>query len=290
MNRVSRQNSEFIAGNLRMVFYDTRYLTTQNTNAPMHTHSYFEMFYVLEGSAMVATDQGRYSISKNDLYIIPPGLRHCRIYTQREMLTCRNVALRFNYERLGEGEDVFSLVDAAMHRQPDLTIFRHSLGLRTSFEGLLRETHTHAPLSEAKIHALLTAMLLGGIRLCYPALGGRSAPHEDSEVRRNFIMEAFFSANYASDIRLGDLAEKLNLSVRQTSRVLKEAYGESFQAYLTRLRVQRARNYLMFTDLSVSEIAQRVGYSTPNGLITAFQSQTNSTPADFRLRYASGGL
>ena len=57
------------------------------------------------------------------------------------------------------------------------------------------------------------------------------------------------------------LAERANMSKNYFASLLKEQTGENFVAYLTRLRVHRARELYLNTDLKIYKIAEAVGYS-----------------------------
>ena len=62
-------------------------------------------------------------------------------------------------------------------------------------------------------------------------------------------------------LSLQSLAERAGMSKNYFAALLKDRTGENFVAYLTRLRVRRARELYQNTDLKIYEIAQAVGYS-----------------------------
>lgn len=75
----------------------------------------------------------------------------------------------------------------------------------------------------------------------------------------------FFEKNYDSDVRLSDLADMLHLSERQTERLVIEHTGRSSRDELAAARVRVARHLLGTTELPLTEIARRVGYSSYSG-------------------------
>ena len=58
--------------------------------------------------------------------------------------------------------------------------------------------------------------------------------------------------------------------------------GASPHAYLARLRVRRAQILLAETDLSVTEVAARVGYNNSSHFAKSFRQATALTPREFR--------
>lgn len=82
-------------------------------------------------------------------------------------------------------------------------------------------------------------------------------------------------------IRLAELAAVCDLSPWHFSRAFCETHGCPPHRYLTRLRVQRAREMLEHTPLSISEIAVVTGYS-PQQLVRHFRKATGLPPREYR--------
>ena len=279
---LGKYNTRITIGNLRIVIYDARYLTTFNVNAGMHCHFYYELFFVIDGDAEVVCETGKYYVKRNDLYIFPPSFQHLRIPMEDDVLKCKQVPIRFSYERLNQGDDVYSLFDDIFHTKSDILIFRHSTGLRMIFEELLSETCQHACYEKIKMHSLITTLVLEVIRFAYPELEGKPQEPGDSVCSRNFIIEDFFSLSYNDNVKIEDLAKRLNLSTKQTSRVLAELYGTTFRKKLTSTRIQAAKSLLQYTGMPIAQVAETVGYMTMNGFFEAFRSEEGVSPAQFR--------
>lgn len=281
-SNMSQYNTELTIGNLRVMIYDARYLMTFNANAGMHSHFYYELFYVIDGDAEILCDSGKYFVTRSDLYIFPPSFQHFRVAKEDDVLKCQQVPIRFTYERLNHGEDVYALFDGVFHTKSDILIFRHSTGLRMIFEELLSETRLHARLEKVKMHALITTLVLDVIRFSYPDLEGKPRELDDTVCSRNFIIEDFFSIHYMDSVKIEDLAGRLNLSAKQTGRVLMEMYGMTFRKKLTVTRIQVAKSLLRYSKAPVAEVAESVGYQTLNGFIEAFRCEEGISPAQFR--------
>ena len=71
------------------------------------------------------------------------------------------------------------------------------------------------------------------------------------------IEDAFFYRHQT--LTLGQLASLLNLSVRQTQRLLQQNFGKTFSQKLTEARMAAASQYLLTTELSVTEITGLAG-------------------------------
>lgn len=93
---------------------------------------------------------------------------------------------------------------------------------------------------------------------------------------------AFIQKNYHRDLSLEEVAQHVYLSPCYFSRLFKQLKGENFIDYLTRIRIEAAKDLLLHTDLSVTEIAARVGYRDSRYFGQVFKKQEGHTPTVFR--------
>jgi AraC-like DNA-binding protein len=80
---------------------------------------------------------------------------------------------------------------------------------------------------------------------------------------------------------LHEVAREVHVSPRTLKRQLSEQ-GLTFSALSVEARRDRATMLLRSSDLSIGEIADRLGYATPTGFIRAFQSWTTMSPSVYR--------
>lgn len=86
-----------------------------------------------------------------------------------------------------------------------------------------------------------------------------------------FLIERFFSEKYAEDVTIDDLALILNLSPRQTERLVILYNGLPFRKELCKVRMNMARELMKNPELSLSEIATKVGYRSYAGFWKAYK-------------------
>lgn len=108
-----------------------------------------------------------------------------------------------------------------------------------------------------RIHAYITLLC----QLSFSAPPITTDPIRDYR----FLINEFFTQNYARNVQLCDLAEVLNLSLRQTERLVIAYTGNSFTRELMVKRVTMARLLQNTTQMSMTQIAQYVGYRTYAG-------------------------
>ncbi|MCC3375406.1 response regulator [Cohnella sp. REN36] len=99
--------------------------------------------------------------------------------------------------------------------------------------------------------------------------------------------KAYIEANYGNEkLSLQELCRHVLMSTSYFSLVFKQQTGETFVEFLTRVRIEKAKELLLGTALKFYEIAEKVGYGDPNYFSILFKKHTGCTPRDFRDRQA----
>ncbi len=95
---------------------------------------------------------------------------------------------------------------------------------------------------------------------------------------------AFIESNYAREIDLLSLAQRVGLSKNHFCTLFRAETGQNFVDYLQRVRVERASQLLESTAWLISEIGQKVGFGDPKYFAKVFQKVRNCSPSEYRLR------
>ena len=94
--------------------------------------------------------------------------------------------------------------------------------------------------------------------------------------------------HFNEDITQQELSERFFLNPVYISQLFRKRTGMTYQNYLTRLRIDRARRYLEETGLMVYEISERVGYSDTAYFSRVFEKTVGIRPTDYRKKTAAG--
>lgn len=78
------------------------------------------------------------------------------------------------------------------------------------------------------------------------------------------------------------LAEKLNISPSYLSDMLRSLTGHSAQQHIHDKLIQKAKERISVTSLTISEIAYELGFEHPSSFNKLFKSKTNMSPSEFR--------
>ena len=88
--------------------------------------------------------------------------------------------------------------------------------------------------------------------------------------------------------RIEEVCRSFGVNKNKLQVIFRQYSGASFYDFIKRARLERAQSYLAFTDLKLSEIAFRLGFSTEQHFYRFFKRETGEAPADFRKSTVKG--
>lgn len=91
--------------------------------------------------------------------------------------------------------------------------------------------------------------------------------------------------HYADELAISDLAELAGLSVAQFERNFRKAMKETPQKYINKTRMRAACQLLLRSDLPISEVAKRTGFSEAGYFAKRFHLYLRISPSDYRVKY-----
>lgn len=95
-------------------------------------------------------------------------------------------------------------------------------------------------------------------------------------------VKIYIDENYNKDISLEDVAKHVSLNPSYLSRFFKHHTNCKFIDYLSKLRVEKAKEMLQDNKIKVYEICDRVGYKNIQHFYKVFKNFTGYTPSEFR--------
>jgi AraC-like DNA-binding protein len=94
----------------------------------------------------------------------------------------------------------------------------------------------------------------------------------------------YIHEHLAEPLRLGKVASVAGFAPGYFSKLLGRAHGSSFENYTRRIRLERAKQMLSDTSLSVERVARLCGFGSRNYLHEAFRAAFATTPLGYRIR------
>lgn len=92
----------------------------------------------------------------------------------------------------------------------------------------------------------------------------------------------YLKENYREEIVLEDMAKQIGISYSYMRKIVYELTGKSVIDYLNQLRIQKAKQLLMETDLTIKQIASEVGYYNLQSFNRFFRKYEGMPPSSYR--------
>lgn len=166
--------------------------------------------------------------------------------------------------------------------------FRHVVQLKEAdyaallplFEQITREYQQQSEFYVAKCASLLHILLIELHRRRPEAF-----PRWTNSSTQTAVVAAqrYMTEHFRRPLTLDEVAAQTYVSRHTLSVMFRETVGMTFKDYLILLRIAEAKRLLVATDLTVSEIAEQVGYTNVNNFIKVFRDRVQTTPLQYRL-------
>lgn len=113
----------------------------------------------------------------------------------------------------------------------------------------------------------------------------RKSVNHDLLTRMEMVLNSYFDKE--NGLKSGpptveSLADQLNLSSHYLSDMLRSLTGQNAQQHIQEKMIEKAKEYLSITDMSVAQIAYQLGFEYPQSFNKLFKKKTNTSPLEFR--------
>lgn len=257
-------------------------------SAVWHWHDTLELGYISEGAVKIRTSNHEEIARKGDAIFLNGGVMHkfesldhmlgtanyaqhflpdlfagytgSTIYQKyvRPIIDCRNLQVLVihpdNHRRIRMVHDVLQMIELSKE-QPVGFEFQIQNTMSDFWMQLLEETRE---LRTEKEH------------------------YSAADERRIVVMMDYIQKNYMQNLKVSDIADAANISVRECTRCFRRCIDKSPMEYLKRCRCRIAAQLLKQTELSILEISEECGFSTGSYFAQVFQDVMGCTPKEYR--------
>lgn len=238
------------------------------------------MVGILSGSGTVYVDDQPYEIEKEQVFLLCPQQLHAIHCGEKNAAPLKMLDVKFTVADPALFEDLVRVGD--MFHLQDFGWFVRF------FDKIIAESAQQRPYYYSIISGYLLEMLVRIVRerLGQPA----AAPEEEAPRVATFkgvdvaALMQYIDFNYSRIISLEDLSTLAGVNKTTLISIFKEVYGTTPIRYINRIRLRKAKELLVNTDTSVSEIADLVGFQSIHYFSRFFKAKENCTPMEYRMR------
>ena len=233
----------------------------------IHRPEEYHYIYVLEGGDRIRIGNDAFELAAGSMYLTAPGVSHsfCSS-TDRKLLTI---------------ELKFILTDPVLRERTEKlppVVEDTSGGLRQLLERILEETENpglyRRELMELRLRELLYLLL----RVTNEE---KAAGEKTAEAAMRPVL-LYIRDNLHRNITLEDLAAAAHLEKAYFSRKFKAVSGYTPMDYLRRTRLAKARDLLRYSDMTVTQVAESLGFQSLHHFSKAFRRFAGCSPTAYK--------
>ena len=242
-------------------------------------------FYILveTGTAEFVIDCHSYIIGKGDMLLVAPRMSVKLMKKSSDFGTCGLCMEPFFFDSLSIGNYVYKRLYNSSHttyvlrlEDSDTVHIRKTLDLMSHY---LTSDHPAEMAGSLVNFLLLQITEIFHSQNVHPA--GR-VKHSDALFR---LFRKLLAENYRKEHELQFYADSLHISQTYLSRVIRQISGKTVNNYIAEALYTDARRLLVFTDLTVKEIAEQLGFSDQSSFGKFFKKKSETSHANFRDEY-----
>ena len=110
------------------------------------------------------------------------------------------------------------------------------------------------------------------------------AVSDGSILIQNYIRQTkkIIHSQYGTSLKVGEIADKLNLNRSYLYKIFKEETGYAIKDYIVQVRMEKSADLLTNTTFHISEVANAVGFTDALAFSKAFKKYFNQSPSNYR--------
>lgn len=235
-----------------------------------HTHNHMELFYIVGGKGQFLIEDQLYPVDTSQLVVINPNVLHTEVSLNSQPL-----------EYIVLGVDGIELaISGTGNGQFCVLTPSEGAEISSCLRNILREMELKSAGYEDVCQAfmeILIIRLMRSIALAPPAKSNAATTnHQCAAIRR------YIDLHFKESLTLDQLAEESHMNKFYLSHSFKRQYGISPINYMIGRRLEESKYLLAETDLSMSQIAQLLGFSSSSYFSQLFSKTQSMTPREYR--------
>jgi len=235
-----------------------------------HTHNHLELFYIVGGKGQFLIQDQLYPVNSNNLVIINPNVTHTEVSLNAQPL---------EYIVLGI-EGIELATSKSSNGQFNILDHFESVEISSCLRNILREMEQKNTGYEDICQAYMEILIIRLMR--NTALAVPTEPQVVSGNRQCAAVKRYIDLHFKESLTLDQLAEDAHMNKYYLSHAFKREYGVSPINYMITKRIEESKYLLAETDLSMSQIAQLLGFSSLSYFSQVFRRTQSVSPMEYR--------
>ena len=249
-----------------------------------HAHDFYHMIFIIGGKGDIYADKDRYEISENDIFLFAPKTEHEIITNSADPMSSIEIKFHVNDSEIKE-----QLNNLNVKVQSPDEEFR--LKLESVLEEAITKTKYYKEMINIQAAGIMLELLRGSqsnnkvVHLKEYLLNENSKTINKCTRELKRVLE-YINRNFVEEITLKHLSEVANLNATYLCKQFTKVYNISPIQYVNNLRIEKAKELMLYSDLSITEISAAVGFQSVHYFSRYFKKKENISPMEYKNHFS----
>lgn len=240
-----------------------------------HKHDFFHIILVITGSGWHEIDFIKHQVHDGSIFILKPGQVHEWNFSPK----IKGYIIEFNREAMDANIPLSTVLINQILVSKDAFVLKREelIEINCNCDKMYSEIIEKKDLYDISLQAYLTGLLVNVVRVI-----GKDNPNKfiTKGIAENFqlLVNQFYQQQHGVDF----YSKGLRVTTKALTTNLKRSRGKSPRQIIQERFLLEAKRLLSYSELSISEIAYKIGFEDPNYFSRLFRSQVKMSPAEFR--------
>ncbi len=246
----------------------------------IHAHDYYQMWYLLRGKCRHRIDNHDFSLNRGDMIFIPPFSYHS-MYEGSEDLVVIGVDFTEAFFSDTEADRTimqYCVTPIRLKQSQKMSV----LLAGDDIEDLILETFEEYTEQKAFYNIIIKSNLTKLVVLIERMVNENSKLNDSKADQMITDVLRYIHANFNEKISIKDLCNTINMSETYLTTGFKNTTGKTVIEYINDLKIDKAKQLLVETDMRVTDISYELGFSDGAYFNRVFKKKVNMTPNAYR--------
>jgi len=257
-------------------------------NNEPHTQHYFEICYVYKGNCIIQFEHEVLTLQEGELFIVAPNSLHDFIVDNAESIVIGILIRQSTFEEsffhmLSQQDLLSGFFRNILYRRPTsnylLFYTDNTDDIHSIIKNILMECYTEEKYFNNCSIAWISILFSYLLRNYSQTI--RFYNYDSTNTKLPLILQ-YIQHNY-KNLKLHSLAEYFHYSDAHMSTLIKHNTGMNFISLINKLKISKAVEYLENTEITISEIAEYVGFNSADHFSRTFKKHHDISPKQYRI-------
>lgn len=252
----------------------------------IHDHDYFEIMYILKRNAIQTIEDKVVELQAGHLFLLAPQIKHgIKVFNDETVLL--NILIRKSTfldtfsDYMKEYDITFDFFLSHYYAKDKISYLHFHSQEDIQIQNIILQMYQENNIQDSYSNTVLCHLF--SLLLAYIQRKNQENTEITTNIEKNENLKIIQYINdHYKTISLEKISQHFHYSIPYCSKWIKEKTGYSYYELLTHIKLQKGKQLLLNTTLSISQISKQLSYKNPESFIRTFKKYEAITPQAYR--------